>query len=325
MAIFDMFNKKVDGKKLYEQAQALFEENRVNDGYAFLEQAAKVGYAEAQYLLGCSIIEMKYNKPVKEGFMWLTKAADQNHIYALNNLAMCYQTGEGVEVDYSKALKLLNKAAELGDMMAYYNIGQAYIFGLGVKKDLLKGLSLIQKAAESNIEGSEHAQYFLGQVSEKGIEEEGVSPDIDKAIEWYKKAAKHNDKEAIKALQRLNVIDGSFDEEEIAKRFMGMWLHYDMSDAKDIIGKNLMYSAFYAPKDVDYNVLTFKDNDYNFFMNEMRESLQTILENGGNLRCRLRKEKNFYCDTIQNGQMISYELFVNSNKIYRINKLVIEG
>lgn len=325
MTILDIFGNKADGKKLYEQAQALFGEGEINEGYKIMEQAAEVGYAEAQYQLGCSIIEMKYNKPISEGVMWMTKAADQNHIFALNNLAICYQTGEGVEVDYARALRLLEKAAELGDMMAYYNIGQAYIFGLGVKKDLLKGLSLMQKAAESNIEGCEHAQYFLGQVSEKGIEEEGVSPDIDKAIEWYKKAAKHNDREAIKALQRLNVIDGNFDEEEIAKKFMEMWLHYDMSDAKDIIGKNLMYSAFYAPKDVYYNVLTFKDNDYNFFINEMRESLQAILESGGNLRCRLRQAKNFYCDTIQNGQMVSYELFINSNKIYRINKLVIEN
>lgn len=325
MAIFNKIFNKVDGKELYDKSQTLFENGDINAGYDILIKAAEAGYAEAQYQLGCSIIEMKYNRPVDEGFMWMTKAAEQDHIFALNNLAMCYQMGEGVDVDYAKALELLTKAANLGDMMAYYNIGQAYVFGFGVKKDILKGLSFVQKVAESNIEGCEHAQHFLGQVSEYGMEEEGLAPNIEKAIEWYKKAAEHNDKEAIKALQRLNVIDGSFNEEEIAKRFMGMWLHYDMSDAEEILGKNLLYSAFYAPKNKNYNVLTFKDKDYNFFIEEMQDSLQTILNNGFNLRCRLRKEDKFYCDTIQNGQMVSYELFINENKIYRINKMVIEG
>ena len=325
MGLLNSFNKKDDGQKLYEQAQSFFEEGKIREGYVFMEKAAEAGYPEAQFQLGCSIIEMKYNKPIEEGLMWMNKAAEQNHIFAINNLAMCYQMGEGVNVDYAKALSLLEKAASLGDMMAYYNIGQVYIFGLGVQKDVLKGLTFMQKAAESDTEGCEHAQYFLGQVSERGIEEEGISPDLNKAIKWYMMAAEHEDREAIKALQRLKVIDGDFDDEYIAKRFMGMWLHYDISYADEIIGRNLKYSAYYAPKDVDYKVLTFRDHDYKFFINELRTSLETILNSGGKLRCRLRKEEHFYCDTIQNGQMISYELLIDSNKIYAINKLVIEG
>lgn len=325
MGHFNLLNQKNNGQKLYEQSQVLFEEGKISEGYEFMEKAAEAGYSEAQFQLGCSIIEMKYNKHIGEGLMWLNKAAEQNHIFAINNLAMCYQMGEGVEVDYAKALCLLEKAASLGDMMAYYNIGQAYVFGLGIKKDVLKGLSLIQKAAESNVEGCEHAQFFLGQVAEKGMEGEEISPELNKAIIWYKKAAEHSDREAIKALQRLKIIDSDFDDEEIAKRFMGMWLHYNISYADEIIGRNLKYSAYYAPKDVGYKVLTFKDQDYNFFINELQTSLETILNSGGHLRCRLRKEKYFYCDTIQNGQMISYELLINSNKIYAINKMVIEG
>lgn len=325
MELFNSFKQKTNGQSLYEQAQILFDAGEINEGYETMEKAAEAGYPEAQYQLGCSIIEMKYNKPIADGLMWLEKAADQNHIFAINNLAMCYQMGEGVEVDYAKALKLLEKAASLGDMMAYYNIGQAYVFGMGVTKDILKGLSLIQKAAESDVDGCGHAQYFLGQISEGGVDEEGIIPDLDRAIYWYKKAAEHGDREAIKALQRLHVTDGNFDEEEIAKRFMGMWLHYDMSYANEIIGRNLKYSAYYAPKNVNYKVLTFKDYNYDFFMNELQTSLETILNSGGHLRCRLRKEKYFYCDTIQNGQMISYELLIDSNKIYAINKQVIES
>lgn len=222
MGLLNLFNKKADGQKLYERAQSFFEEGKINEGYDFMEKAAEAGYPEAQFQLACSIIEMKYNRPLDEGLMWMNKAAEQNHIFAINNLAMCYQMGNGVDVDYAKALSLLEKAANLGDMMAYYNIGQAYVFGLGVKKDVLKGLSFIQKAAESEVEGCEHAQYFLGQVSESGMQDEGISPDLNKAIKWYMKAAEHEDREAIKALQRLKVIDGDFDDEEIAKRFMGM-------------------------------------------------------------------------------------------------------
>ena len=48
MTILDIFGNKADGKKLYEQAQALFGEGEINEGYKIMEQAAEVGKALAE-------------------------------------------------------------------------------------------------------------------------------------------------------------------------------------------------------------------------------------------------------------------------------------
>lgn len=321
----ELTNKDLDGKEFYDQANKLFAYGKIKEGYEMMQKAAECGYAEAQYLMGNAILEMSYNRPLSEGIMWLGRAAENNHVCAINNLAMCYQTGTGVDVDYAKAIALLKKAAELGDMMAYFNIGQSYVFGLGVKTDILKGLGYIQRAAESEVEGCEHAMFFLGQVLESGVESEGISSNIDKAIRWYNKAADKGDNQSIKALQRLGVIESFPDDEDIAKQFMGMWLHYDLSCFDDIIARNLTYSSFHAPEGGPVDGVYFQNQDFDYFKTDMQNNIEEIINNQSELRCRLRKEDRYICDTMQNGQMISYELFCNSGKIYKIYKYFIEG
>jgi TPR repeat protein len=46
---------------------------------------------------------------------WYRHAAKFNHKEALWNLALKYQKGDGVEVNYKKAFSFYKKAAELGD------------------------------------------------------------------------------------------------------------------------------------------------------------------------------------------------------------------
>ena len=46
---------------------------------------------------------------------WYQKAADQGDIDARYNLGLCYYKGQGVEQDYTEAVKWIRKAADSGD------------------------------------------------------------------------------------------------------------------------------------------------------------------------------------------------------------------
>jgi TPR repeat protein len=117
-------NAKIVHEKMYESSGQIKEEERIsiyNEYFNLLKRAAYAGHADAQYDLGqqyetmnyLSIENPKYN-PTK-CIYWYTKAAEQNHAAACNNLATFYESGQGCEKDLEKALALYKKAAELGD------------------------------------------------------------------------------------------------------------------------------------------------------------------------------------------------------------------
>lgn len=178
-------------KELYQQANLLFEKRKTEDGIRMLERAAEEGYADAQFQMA-SIIREHGIRPIEHMIKWLNRAANQNHIYAINNLAICYQQGIGVTRDIRKGFILLNKAVALGDAMAEFNVGQAYFFGLGVPQDIEKGEKLVLRAAYN---GCANAQHMMGELNEK--------KNVEEAILWYKRAAFQNNELSISALESL--------------------------------------------------------------------------------------------------------------------------
>ena len=67
---------------------------------------------------------MGYSNPfhnVFKMFYWYTKAANNNHAAACNNLADMYERGVACNQDIQKALSLYKKAAELGDFCGKKN------------------------------------------------------------------------------------------------------------------------------------------------------------------------------------------------------------
>ena len=194
----------MNAEELYNYAMSLFEKQETNEGLRALEKAAEAGHAEAQFQLASLIRDKRISRSDNEMTKWYTMAAGQGHLYALNNLAICYQQGIGVECDSQKAFYLLCKAFSLGDTMAGFNIGQAYWFGLGVGRDPEKGLEYVEKAAMS---GCPNAQYMLGQLYEGGFRDDKISIAVneDEAIMWYKKAASQRDRLSIEALNRLGI------------------------------------------------------------------------------------------------------------------------
>ena len=58
---------------------------------------------------------------IRKKFYWYTKAANNNHATAHNNLANMYEKGENCVQNIKKALELYKRAAELGDILGRKN------------------------------------------------------------------------------------------------------------------------------------------------------------------------------------------------------------
>ena len=99
------------------------------------------------------------------------------------DLAVMYDTGDGVERDAAHALKWYKKAAEQGLAKAQFNLAVLYFTGDGAVKDYGRAVKWFRRSAEQGIVASQHN---LGAFYEKGI---GVRSDIESAIQWYRKAA----------------------------------------------------------------------------------------------------------------------------------------
>ena len=164
----------------------------------------------------------------KKGISLYEKAAAQDHAEALFELGVCYHFGKGVEKNLEKAFGFFKRAAELGVTSGLQNVGACYEHGLGIGKDEVKAVEWYKKGAEKNLYDSQLClanMYMLGKgtekdiskaialftkVAEKKVPEEvsketairascalasiyrqgdGVSEDMDKAKEWWKRAA----------------------------------------------------------------------------------------------------------------------------------------
>ena len=123
------------------------------------------------------------------------KAAEQGDAKAQFKLGMCYENGDGVEENCNEAIKWYEKSAQQGLAEAQYQLGVCYYFKYGYEDN--KSFDCIRKAAE---QGHIKAQYQLGIIYEKGY---GIKKDPQKAVKWYRNAAKQGDKNAQEALERL--------------------------------------------------------------------------------------------------------------------------
>lgn len=171
-------------KKEYVQAVKLF------------HKAAKRGHIEAQFKLGICYrrgwgVTQDYDKAVK----WYREAAERGHADAQNSLGTRYKKGQGVLKNLDKAQEWYLKAAEQGNAIAQKNLGICFMDNL----DYDNAFGWFQKAAD---QGDVEAQEALGVFYEHG-HGHSVPKDLNKAIKWYRKAAQHGNKYAIKNLKRL--------------------------------------------------------------------------------------------------------------------------
>ena len=77
----------------------------------------------------------------------------------MNNLAICYEYGEGTEKNLEKALFWFQKAAENGEEIATNNLAICYENGEETEKNLEKAFYWYQKVVENGYNNSKLSKY----------------------------------------------------------------------------------------------------------------------------------------------------------------------
>ena len=114
-------------------------------------------------------------------------------------LGECYYYGEGVDKDDKKGFEYLSLSAEQGNSTAMFNLGYCYDQGEGTDENKTKAFELYEKSANL---GCCIAMKNVGVFYEDGLG--GVTKNLNKAKEWYTKAAAQGDKAAQTNLDELN-------------------------------------------------------------------------------------------------------------------------
>jgi TPR repeat protein len=149
-----------------------------------IKPLAAQGDADAQNFLG-TLYET--GEGIQQDFTqaaeWYSKSAQQGYAKAQTNLGFLYEKGKGVPQDNTQAIHWIAKAAEQGLAVAQESLGYFFSTGLGVEKDYAQALRWFRLSAEQDVAG---AQYNLGIIYENGL---GVNRDREQALFWYRKAA----------------------------------------------------------------------------------------------------------------------------------------
>lgn len=160
--------KKVMGlyTYFYRETLDLMQEDAINE----LRKMAENGNAEAQFRLGVHYNGINWStwewgdvRDYERASYWYLQAAEQGHSVAQYNLSLHYEQGKGVEKNIQKALYWLYKAVENNEVSALRSLGDHYRDGL----------------------------YPY------------ISKDINKAKEYWKKAADLGDEDARKRLEKI--------------------------------------------------------------------------------------------------------------------------
>ena len=180
---------------------------------------AEQGDVEAQFELGNLYyngegVEQDYTEAVK----WFRLAAEQGNASAQCRLGVCYLGEYGVIQDRKEAVKWFRLAAEQGDASAQWNLGYCYSWGAGVQ-DYKEAMKWYKLSAE---QGHVIAQYSLGLSYWNG-------QDFKEAFKWFllvssnstgevfDEASKSRD-DARKELTQSQIEEATREAEEIQKR-----------------------------------------------------------------------------------------------------------
>jgi localization factor PodJL len=116
---------------------------------AWLERAARSGFAPAQFRLG-SMYEkgLGVQKDLAEARRLYVAAADKGHAKAMHNLAVLYAGGFDGKPDYAAAAQWFHRAAAHGIVDSQYNLAILYARGVGVERNLAESYKWFALAAK---------------------------------------------------------------------------------------------------------------------------------------------------------------------------------
>ena len=162
--------------------------DRKNEGLKYLQRAAVLGDANAQYYLGKHLMEFgESEERRKEGLFWLEGAALSELKYVYYLLGENYRKGVGVEKNLEIAANWYKRGAEKGETDCQCAYGLALIYGDGVQTDPERAHNLFHAAY---LQQSDWGTYLLGMSYDMG---HGVIQDRSKALQYFKEGAKRGD------------------------------------------------------------------------------------------------------------------------------------
>jgi hypothetical protein len=131
-------------------------------------------------------------------FVKIEKKTDGYH-WAQYMLGRCYQYCYGVSQDDEKRFECHSLSSEQGNSMAMLNLGYCYSKGEGTDVNKTKAFEWYEKSANL---GCCTAMYNVGMYYQHG--RGGVTKDLNKAREWYTKAAAQGSASAQEALNKID-------------------------------------------------------------------------------------------------------------------------
>ncbi len=154
----------------------------ISNALDYFAMAAENGHTGGMRNLAIAL-EINGSKDKDKIITMYDKAAKNGDPYALNNLAVCYMTGDGVKKDMKQAINLFEKAVNADDTLSMVNLADCYSVGNGVIRNESKAFELYKKAADNgSIEGMRSAAIYL-------FEGKGTKQDLKAALEYFKQAA----------------------------------------------------------------------------------------------------------------------------------------
>ncbi|MBQ7617288.1 MAG: sel1 repeat family protein, partial [Desulfovibrio sp.] len=122
------------------------------------------------------------------------KLAEEGDAYAMNNLGILYDRGQGVAVDLGRAVHWFALSAKAGNPQGMSNYGWMLDQGRGLPANPREAARWYDKSARA---GQPEAQYNLGLMYERG---RGVERSLTNAAAWYSQAALKQQTEALARL-----------------------------------------------------------------------------------------------------------------------------
>lgn len=188
----------------------------VERGIKYLERGCALGYAFACASLGTELVEGKNTKKdEKRGIELFKRACDGGSWDNCEKLGNYLRDGKHVRKDSEAAVTAYGRACAFGGMRACHSAAVMYMKPDGVKKDEARGLALLRRGCPDKGPAGWDACRALGELHHKGeagakkdlaqaadyyarglwhgkageIHEKGINgkPDLDKALELYKK------------------------------------------------------------------------------------------------------------------------------------------
>jgi len=157
--------------------------------------AAMSSYSPAAVALG--FIYDTVDDNYKQAMIAYQVAGDHDDVIGQFNLALIYEKGKGIAVDYEKARSLYLSAANKGHVQAMVQLADLYLSGVLGSRDEKSALSWYQKAAEK---GDRDALYHLGLFAETGV---GLTLNYAEAIKYYQASGAKGNAQAMLALARM--------------------------------------------------------------------------------------------------------------------------